>query len=226
MKISSRARWRSAGAFWTIVVALACAGCAPETPDKPPEVPVAPPQNDAGKPAAPAGKADPAANAETPQSPGGSASSESREETVAGVRLRVPADWKRAELTPQQQGFIDARFLVPAGDTELQLTCSSTGGGRQANIDRWIRQFRSPEGEQPQTETLHIDGVDATWVDLAGTFNSGMPGSAGPQENWRLLGVAIPAGGQDFYLKLVGPREAVAGVFEEFRAFAQSARLP
>jgi hypothetical protein len=149
-----------------------------------------------------------------------------RAETIAGFRFTVPENWKRAELTPRQQGFIDARFLIPAPGSELQLTCSSTGGGVQANIDRWIAQFRLAPGEQPIRESLRIDGADATWVDLTGTFDSGMPGSEGPQENWRMLGVAIAGKTRDFYLKLVGPREAVAEVRDDFRAFVRSARLP
>jgi hypothetical protein len=218
----------------TMLVALvASGGCGPEPADAPPEVPVAPainlgePPDALPDPAESSASAAPGGNAgadAAAASPDGSAAS--REETIAGIRFQIPADWKRVELSPRQQGFIDARFEVPAGDTTLQLTCSSTGGGRQANIDRWIGQFRRPEGEQPQTETLKIDGAEATWVDLAGTFDSGMPGSAGPQENWRMLGVAIAAGPQDFYLKLTGPQDAVAEVHDEFRAFAKSARLP
>jgi hypothetical protein len=41
-----------------------------------------------------------------------------------------------------------------------------------------------------------------------------------------MLGVAIAGKTRDFYLKLVGPREAVAEVRDDFRAFVRSARLP
>jgi hypothetical protein len=218
-------------ALWicALSVIVACYSCAPDaSTDVDVPVPTAPADGAAEPPTAEPVQADaaaaqqdsdPAKSTETP-------ADELREETIADIKFKVPADWKRVELTPQQQGFIDARFLIPAGDAEVQLTCSSTGGGRQANIDRWIGQFRLPEGEKPQTETLRIDGAEATWVDLSGTFDSRMPGSGGPQENWRMLGVAIAADGQDFYLKLTGPQAAVAEVHDDFRAFAKSANLP
>lgn len=142
-----------------------------------------------------------------------------------GIRFTVPAGWKEVELTARQQGFIDARFLVPADGTELQLTCSSTGGGIEANVDRWIGQFRLPPGDKPDVDTILIDGTKATWVDLRGTYEPGMIGSAGPQQNQRMLGVAVPNTPRDFYLKLLGPREAVAEVYDEFREFARSGRL-
>ena len=215
---------------------IACSGCGPETTETPPQVPIAPALNegDASPVATDQGGAKAAADdsGATPdtsaakQAGADNPADETRDETIAGIRFRVPAAWKRAELTPSQQGFIDARFEIPAGDAAVSLTCSSTGGGRQANIDRWIGQFRLSPGEQPQTETLTVDGAEATWVDLTGTFDSRMPGGGGPRENWRMLGVAIAAKQQDFYLKLTGPRDAVSRVHDEFRTFAQSARLP
>jgi hypothetical protein len=46
-----------------------------------------------------------------------------------------------------------------------------------------------------------------------------------PQENWRMIGVGIPLGERDFFLKLTGPNEAVAAVRDAFRTFVKSAKL-
>jgi hypothetical protein len=143
-----------------------------------------------------------------------------------GVTLSVPAGWKEVGPAPGQTGFIDARFLIPAGDDEVELTCSVIGGGIEANIDRWIGQFEPPPGEpQPRPEPISAGGVEGTWIDLRGTFHAGSSGRPGPHPDWRMLGAAIPLGERDLYLKLNGPQEAVAQVHDEFRRFVRSARV-
>jgi hypothetical protein len=72
---------------------------------------------------------------------------------------------------------------------------------------------------------LNVGGKKATWVDLQGEFDAGPMAAAntsGPIE--RMLGVAIPLGSRDFYLKLTGSDAAVSDVREAFREFARDAR--
>ena len=42
--------------------------------------------------------------------------------------------------------------------------------------------------------------------------------------DYRMLGVAVERQAQDFYIKLVGPREAVTKVENEFRQMIESAK--
>jgi hypothetical protein len=142
------------------------------------------------------------------------------------IRFSVPAGWKEVELSPQQQGFIDARYQIPTPHGEVSLTCSSNSGGIESNIDRWISQFQVPPGEKPDIESLPVDGKTATWVDLHGEFTPGpmaASSASGPIE--RMLGVAIPLGSGAFYLKLTGTDAAVSDVRAEFRKFAREARF-
>jgi hypothetical protein len=147
------------------------------------------------------------------------------EKSFDGISFSVPAGWKEVELSPAQQGFIDARFQIPTPHGEVTLTCSSNAGGIETNIRRWMGQFHLPAGKRPVMGDLDVAGKKATWVDLQGEFDPGPMAAAtagGPIE--RMLGVAIPLGSRDFYLKLTGTDAAVSHVRERFREFARDGR--
>lgn len=148
------------------------------------------------------------------------------EKKFDGVRFSVPAGWNEVELSPQQQGFIDARFEIGTPHGNVMLTCSSNAGGIETNVQRWIGQFQMPPGDKPEVERLDVGGKTATWVDLHGEFSSGpmmSAASSGPIE--RMLGVAIPLGSRDFYLKLTGTNAAVSDVRSAFRQFVRDAHV-
>jgi hypothetical protein len=149
------------------------------------------------------------------------------EKSFDGINFSVPAGWQEVELSPAQQGFIDARFQIPTPHGEVTLTCSSNAGGIETNVQRWVGQFHPPEGKRPVIGDLDVGGKKATWVDLAGEFDAGpMAGAnaakSGPIE--RMLGVAIPLGSRDFYLKLTGSDAAVSDIRSAFREFARDGR--
>jgi hypothetical protein len=149
----------------------------------------------------------------------------SYEKRFGGIRFTIPAQWEEQTLSPEMQSFVEAKFTIPtsAGPAELSLT--SMGGGIRANLDRWIDQVHPAPGESPAESALEIDGVEATWIDIRGTFQGRIGSGVESHENWGILGVAIPMRPRDFYLKLVGPREALSEVSHEFRDFAKSARI-
>jgi len=182
---------------------LLLAGCSPaaSTPADDPPVPVAEP-------------------AETPANPPVESTAPA-EVAVSGFRLRVPAGWRQAELTPAQQGFVDARFEIPSLGDDVRLSLSTIGGGVAANIDRWVGQFSLPDGATPITETMEVDGIPVNWVDLSGEFR-GM--QQAPQPGWRMLGAAFDGEPRDFYIKLTGPAAAVGQIEDEFRGFVTSVR--
>lgn len=142
-----------------------------------------------------------------------------------GIHFSVPAGWQEVENpTPD---FIDARFQIPTPHGPVKLTFSSNAGGIDVNLKRWIGQFQLSPDKHPTVGEIKVDGVPARWIDLAGEFNGGgmgaVPASSGPVE--RMLGVAIPLGGRDFYLKLTGTDAAVTDVRDAFREFVRSARI-
>ncbi|MCA9014033.1 MAG: hypothetical protein KDA77_01765 [Planctomycetaceae bacterium] len=142
-----------------------------------------------------------------------------------GIQFEVPAGWEQVALSPEQQGMISASFRIPQAGDGVKLTLSSVGGGIDANLQRWKGQFQLPPGEAPLQETIRVDHVDAIWIDLRGTFDSGPAISSSVASGMRMIGVAIPRSPRDFYLKLTGPREQLLKVETEFRDFVKSARF-
>ncbi len=144
-----------------------------------------------------------------------------REVTIRGFRFQVPGGWKQVALSPEQQGILDARFEIPSAGPDVKLTLSTVGGGVESNIARWMTQFDLSGEAEPRPETLEVDGIPVTWVDLTGTYH-GM-GSEN-QPDWRMLGAAFDGEPDDFYIKLTGPEGAVTEIAATFRTFVESAR--
>lgn len=180
----------------------ACCACSEQEPPSDPPVPIA-------APAAP------------DVSSGFAPASGEQEARVSGFRFTLPPGWRQAELSPEQRGFVDARFEIADYDDDVRLTMSTTGGGIEANIQRWLGQFQQPPGSAPRQETLEVNGRDVTWVDVSGDYQ----GMGGPvQSDWRMLAAAFHGQPRDFYVKLTGPATAIAELEAPFRALIESAR--
>jgi hypothetical protein len=120
--------------------------------------------------------------------------------------------------------------VIPTAHGDVTLTCSSNAGGIETNIRRWVGQFHPPAGKRPVMGELDVGGKKATWVELEGEFDAGPMAAAGAANTSsgpieRMLGVAIPLGSRDFYLKLTGSSAAVADIRPAFRDFARDGRL-
>jgi hypothetical protein len=212
---------RQAGPLASAALSLVLAGCGGQTaPPADPPVPVA---ARPGDPAGPSARGDAAAAG----AQSGVIKTGPFEKSFDQIRFSVPAGWKEVEPSPQQRTFIDARFQIPTPRGEVSLTCSSNAGGIESNVQRWVGQFQGER--EPVIEELDVGGRRATWVDLEGMFSAGPmsggpgPGAGSPIE--RMLGVAIPLGERDFYLKLTGSKAAIAAARDEFRRFAREARV-
>lgn len=144
---------------------------------------------------------------------------------IDGIQFQVPSGWEQVALSPAQQGMISASFRIPDAGKDVKLTLSSVGGGIQANLQRWKGQFQLKPGESPVEKTIRVDGVDAVWLDLRGTFDSGPTIDSQVDSGMRMIGVAIPRSPRDFYLKLTGPREQILNIETEFQDFVKSARF-
>jgi len=87
----------------------------------------------------------------------------------------------------------------------------------QANVERWVNQIKQPDGSSSQdkakTETLTINGLKVTTVDITGTYTAEMtPGSGDRHENanYRLRAAVIETPKGNYFPKLIGPANTVA----------------
>ncbi len=179
-------------------------GCAEQEPTMPP-----PPIKSA--------IAEPADNPEPETEPTTVADSE--RQAFDGLAFMVPPSWEEVPLSQFQMGIISAKFQMPEAGPDVTLTLSRSGGGIEANLDRWRGQFEPSRDEV--TEEIAIAGVTATLVDLEGRFSAGFGRDA--QNGWRMLGAIVPLEDQGYFIKLTGPVAEVKAVEQEFRDFIKSA---
>ena len=156
-----------------------------------------------------------------PGAPGSSARTEPYEATVGGFKFIVPADWQEQ---PPKHEYVMGEFSLPGEGGPARLTLSSAGGDLESNIERWQGQFsRGPNDPEPRQSEITFDGQKGTLVELSGTYTD-MLSSGNPGQNWRMLGVAVPIGPTNFFVKLTGPQATVAAQREAFVKFVESAK--
>ena len=141
------------------------------------------------------------------------------------VTLPVTAAWEQVQ---PRVNIIEHEFRIPrveGDDADGRLTIMVAGGGVEANIDRWLGQFKPGGGQRPQNEAEPaqevVDQVKIHWVDIRGTYldRRGPFAPASERANYRLLGavLGVPGAGE-VYVKFYGPAatlEAHRGAFEK-----------
>lgn len=154
-------------------------------------------------------------------SPVASTSSAASSQTVSGqLRYKVPEGWIVEKPTSDMRL---AQYKLPkaGGDSEDGLLIvyyfgKGQGGPAQANIDRWIGQMQQPDGssskEKAKTETLTVNGLPVTTVDVLGNYSGGMSPDSAPAEKksiYRLRAAVIETPNGNYYVKLTGPEKTV-----------------
>jgi len=132
----------------------------------------------------------------------------------------VPTSWK---TEPPTQMLL-AKFSATDQATRAEITVSSFPGdvgGLLANVNRWRRQVNLPPIEDSQlaqaVREIAVQSDRGSLVELDGTDAKGQPA--------RLIGVAVPHGGQTWFFKMMGDAKVVAREKDAFVKFVQSVKL-
>jgi len=137
------------------------------------------------------------------------------------LRFKAPDGWL-AEQSSSSMRVAQYKLPKVEGDNEdasavLYYFGATQGGSPQANIDRWTSQMQqSDKGsakDSAKTESMTVNGMKITTVDVAGTYTAEMaPGSGSfhNNPNYRLLAAVIETPKGNYFLKLVGPAKTVA----------------
>jgi hypothetical protein len=156
-------------------------------------------------------------------------------EIVLGKRFKVtiPRHWvnKIPAVT-----FIEHEFTVPStveGEPDARITFMAAGGGVKANIERWIRQFRLPPGQDRNQavvqKQLDIIGQKVHIVDVSGTYLEAvgaMMERVIERNAYRMLGAIIECDdGFLYFVKLYGPEKTVAENESAFHAMINSLQV-
>jgi hypothetical protein len=152
-------------------------------------------------------------------------------QTAGDLHYKVPDGWVSAQPSSKMRV---AQFKLPKadGDNEdaelvLYYFGANQGGTAQANIDRWISQIQQADGtkDQSKTESLTVNGLKITTVDVSGKYTAEMAPGSGKfydNANYRLRGAVIETPKGNYFLKLVGPAKTVGRWEQAFTDFVKS----
>ena len=148
---------------------------------------------------------------------------------AGGLTWTPPKAWS---VAPSASSMRVVTYRVPAapGDSEggevaVFFFGTGQGGSTQANVDRWIAQFRPEKGSAGPGKpvTLKVGTIPVTIVTTEGTYSSGMPGGAmTPKPGWALRGGIAEGSQGPVFFKLVGPKKTVHAATPAFDAFLKT----
>ncbi|MEZ5355210.1 MAG: hypothetical protein R2762_21465 [Bryobacteraceae bacterium] len=135
-------------------------------------------------------------------------------ESAGGISWTAPSAWKSQGERPMRA----ATYMVPpaAGDSEpgecaVFYFGPGQGGGVDANIKRWLGQFKDPPAN-PAPKSRTANGLKLTTIEHMGTYMAGAPMAPvkTPKPGYRLIGTIIEAPQGNVFFKLTGPAKTVA----------------
>jgi len=124
-----------------------------------------------------------------------------------------------------------ATYVVPRaagdkddGDLGVFYFGPGQGGGLDANIDRWVKQFKNIKVDDVKRADRSVGGLVAHTIEIpSGTYDPGaMGGGKGPKDNYSLLGAIVEAPSGSYFFKLVGPKATVAKAKKPFFVLVDS----
>ena len=157
----------------------------------------------------------------------------SNQSTTAELKFKAPEGWivEKPSSTMRVAQYNLPRVEGDSADASLVLYFfgSGQGGSVQENVDRWIAQMEQPGGasskEKAKVETITVNGLKVTTVDVSGTYVAQMsPGSATTHndQNQRLRAAVIETTRGNYFAKLVGPEKTVGRWSQSFDDYLRS----
>jgi hypothetical protein len=147
----------------------------------------------------------------------------------SSLKFTVPAGWIEEERTSSMRV---AQYRLPKATTDtedaslvLYYFGQNQGGSAAANVERWVSQMKQAEGSSPKQESLEVNGLKVTTVDVAGTYVAETaPGSGTFHNNagYRLRAAVVETPNGNYYVKLVGPEKTVTQWNDSFLGYIKS----
>ena len=154
-------------------------------------------------------------------------------QTSGDLHYKVPEGWVVGQASSKMRV---AQFKLPKadGDNEdgelvLYYFGANQGGTAEANIDRWISQIQQADGssskDKSRTESLTVNGLKITTVDVSGRYTAEMAPGSGKfydNANYRLRAAVIETPKGNYFVKLVGPAKTVGRWEQSFTDYLKS----
>ncbi|HET6409127.1 MAG TPA: hypothetical protein VFG14_14660 [Chthoniobacteraceae bacterium] len=150
---------------------------------------------------------------------------------VGAFKFQRPAAWGWIEVPEGMRSMRKAQIAVPGKDGGKPAEIifyhfgAGQGGDTQANVSRWVAQF-SEKTTPEKIESKDAAGTKATFVSVAGTYQSGMPmGPKTPMTGYALLGAILEdSEGGSVFVKMTGPEAVVKEATPAFNEFITAAK--
>lgn len=151
---------------------------------------------------------------------------------VGGLMFKAPEGWEyQHPASSMRRAEFGVRGEAGTAGLVVYFFGNQGAGSAQANIDRWVGQFKNPDGSAvaaPKPVTHKIAGLDVTQVEVAGTYVGGM-GAGAPQAegqtSQRMIATIVETPKGPFYFKFLGAdktvvenRKALEGLFASMTA--------
>lgn len=154
-------------------------------------------------------------------------------QTIAAIRFTPPSHWKDLEAGGMRQAQFRLSPL-PGDDAEAEVNVfyfgPNSGGGVQANLDRWVGQMQLASGADPDQAIVHstfqADGMPGHIVSLDGTYLKSarpMGGEKVPHPGYRLVGVVLEGPRGSLFFKLTGPEKTARAMEDDLMKMVQNA---
>lgn len=160
-------------------------------------------------------------------------SAQSSQIPVGEVHYKAPEGWV-VEKPSSEMRLAQYKLPKVAGDNDdgllvLYYFGPGQGGTPEANIERWVNQVKQPDGseskDKAKTDTMTVNGLKVTTVDVVGNYSGGMSTDSAPKDNkaiYRLRGAVIETPRGSYFAKLTGPEKTVSHWDQAFTDYIKS----
>jgi len=152
---------------------------------------------------------------------------------TGSVSYQAPADWvKESPSSTMRKDQYQLPGRDGAGSAELGVfVFPGSGGAVQANINRWLNQFKQPDGssseEKAKISKISSNGLQMTLVYVTGTYMPGamggpMSGSTEDLSGYAMMAAIVETSSDPWFFKAVGPQPTIDYWRESFESFVKS----
>lgn len=134
---------------------------------------------------------------------------------VAERTFEVPSSWKVEKPSSRMR---KAQYKNGKAEIVVFYFGAGSGGSVEANVDRWIGQFKEPKEKlSTKVEKVEVKKSKITTVSAKGTYMSGSPfGQKVPMPNYAMRGAIIECEGGPIFIKMTGPIDEVLSSAKSF----------
>jgi len=152
---------------------------------------------------------------------------------VGEVAYQAPKEWVQEQPASRMR---KAQFRLPGYDGSDDAVLAvfyfpGTGGTVEANLSRWYRQFKQPDGrltqDIAQTKKLDVNGLPVTIAYVTGTYLKPqnpmmMGGEIDELPHYAMLAAIAETPNGPWFFKAVGPQKTIDHWRSQFEKFVQT----